>query len=116
MATRVTGRQGEDAAARFLESLGWHILDRNIHYRVGEVDLLADSGKEIVLVEVKVKRSYSQGAAVEMLTWSKQRTLRQLAKHVQVTYNKPVRIDVITIDNFGTPKQTLQHYPYAVGE
>lgn len=116
MDTRATGRSGEAVAEAFLVGLGWQILGRNLHFRFGEVDLLADTGSCVVVVEVKAKKSAAQGYAVEMLTRSKQRTLLQLAKMLQARYNKPVRIDVITIDYFGLPEQKVVHYPAAVGE
>lgn len=116
MHSRGTGNLGEDQAAAFLEGLGWQIVGRNLHYRFGEVDILADSGESLVLVEVKAKKSSLRGFAVEMLTPSKQQVLRKLAKWVELEYNKPVRIDVITIDNFASSNHKLTHYPFAIGE
>lgn len=116
MHTRGTGNLGEDVAVNFLADLGWKIVGRNLHYRFGEIDVLADSGEHMVIIEVKVKKSLSQGYAVEMVTPSKQRTLQKLAQWVAVEYNKPVRIDVITIDNFKSHQPVLTHYPFAVGE
>ncbi len=116
MHTRGTGNLGEDAAVQFIANLGWKVVGRNLHYRFGEIDILADSGEHMVVVEVKVKKSLYQGHAVEMVTPSKQRTLQKLAKWIEQEYNKPVRIDVITIDNFNSNSLDLVHYPFAVGE
>lgn len=115
MDTRSLGSTGESEAVAYLEGLGWKILARNIHLRFGEIDILADNGEFVVIVEVKMKRSHVQGTAAEMVTPAKQQTLRQLANLMQQQYNKPVRIDVIAIDNvFDKPE--LTHYPFAVGE
>lgn len=116
MNTRSRGDAGESLAVTYLESLGWQILGRNVHKRFGEIDILADNKTEVILVEVKAKKNSVYGSAVEMLTLSKQATLSKLAKLVQAQYNKPVRIDVITIDGFATSEPKLTHYPYAVGE
>lgn len=111
--SRVVGNRGEDMAADYLVAHGWRIVDRNVHYRYGEIDILARRGNELVLVEVKVKTSLRHGFAVEQITPAKQRTLRKLAKQIMMEYNKPVRVDVITIDNFRT-RPELMHYQNAV--
>lgn len=114
MSTRTTGNLGEDLAVVFLERLGWSILKRNIHYRFGEVDILADAKDYIVIVEVKAKKNSSQGYAVEMITPAKKRVLRKLANLLQVEYNKPVRVDVIAIDGYADSEPKITHYPFAV--
>src|SRR5688500_14500824 len=116
MNTRQSGGQAEAYVCIYLEQLGWKILGRNMHYRFGEVDILADTGESVALIEVKAKKSTTQGYAVEMLTPKKQQTLCKLAKWVGAEYNKPVRIDVITLDNCGSAQPLLAHYPFAVGE
>lgn len=116
MSTRSTGSTAEDMAVDFLCQLGWNIVGRNLHYRFGEIDILAEYQNQLIVVEVKAKRRAGQGAAVEMITPVKQKRLRQLAHWVQAEYNKPVRIDVLAIDNYGSPEMSITHYPYAVGE
>ncbi len=103
-------------AAHFLIEKGWRIIGQNLHFRFGEVDLLADSGDYIVVVEVKAKKSSSHGFAVEMITREKQHTLIRLAKLMQTQYNKPVRVDVVAIDNFLGATPTITHYPFAIEE
>jgi putative endonuclease len=116
MSTRAVGNSGEAMAVNFLETLGWSILGRNLHYRFGEIDILADAGDFVVIVEVKAKKSAHNGLAIEMITPTKQRVLQKLAKWVTLAYNKPVRVDVIAIDNFGSPDAKLAHYPFAIEE
>ena len=114
MQKRTLGNSGEDSAVAYIETLGWRVIDRNAHFRLGEIDILADAGKEMVIIEVKAKTSFSHGAAVEMITQSKQRVLKLLAKIIEQEYNKPVRVDVIAIDGFNGPDQKLTHYEYAI--
>ncbi len=116
MNTRSIGNTGEAAAANYLQSLGWKIIGQHLHYRFGEIDILAEAKDHLVIVEVKAKKSSSHGLAVEMLTKSKQAVLRKLAKLMVYEYNKPVRIDVITIDDFNSTCPKLVHYPFAIGE
>jgi putative endonuclease len=117
MSTRLVGNLGEDRAVLYIQQqFGWKIIDRNLHKRFGEIDILAESKEFIILIEVKVKRSLTQGYAVEMVTPQKQRTLRKLAHFLQTEYNKPVRIDVLSIDNFASTQPIITYYPFAVGE
>lgn len=116
MNTRTVGGQEEDRAADYLATRGYKIISRNLHFRFGEIDILAEDKHCIVIVEVKAKKSSLRGAAVEMVTPAKKRTLRLLAKLLQTRYNKPVRVDVITIDNAARSDAEIRHYPYAIEE
>ena len=49
------GRRGEEIAAAYLAGLGWKILDRNVTFRGGELDLVALSAGELVVVEVRTR-------------------------------------------------------------
>jgi putative endonuclease len=50
------GERGEDAAARFLKRLGYHILARHVDSRLGELDIIAVDGRTVVFVEVKTSQ------------------------------------------------------------
>ncbi|MGA7990896.1 MAG: YraN family protein, partial [Thermoanaerobaculia bacterium] len=60
-----SGREGEDAAALLLEENSLRILDRNVRYRDGEIDIVALDGATTVFVEVKRRRSVALGAPAE---------------------------------------------------
>lgn len=113
---RDTGRFGEDLAIEFVQNLGWRVLRRNAHFRFGEVDILAQADTGLVIVEVKAKRTSRLGVAVEMITPAKRRTLIRLAKWLEGEYNKPVRVDVITIDRLADSQPVVRHYPFAIEE
>jgi putative endonuclease len=53
---RELGRRGEMLAAAVLTSRGIEILDRNVVVGTGEVDLLARSGRQRLVVEVRSVR------------------------------------------------------------
>ena len=74
------GRDAEDAAARHLERAGLVVVERNVRFRQGELDLVCREGDVWVFVEVKCRRARwddGPGAAVE---WWKQRRLVRLAQ------------------------------------
>jgi len=58
---RLFGSRAERAAARALKARGYRILARNLRTPRGEVDLLAEEGGLLVLVEVK--STQREGAA-----------------------------------------------------
>lgn len=93
------GASGEDLATEFLEKLGYKILNRNLHLRVGEIDILAQDKDTIVIVEVKTKRYINQGRPEEQVDYFKQKKLCLLARAICQQYpNQQIRIDVIAID------------------
>jgi len=57
--TQRIGRYGERVAARFLRRAGFRIVAKNRHYGKNELDLIAQSKKYILFVEVKT-RTFSQ--------------------------------------------------------
>ena len=48
----LTGRRGEELAEAHLRAVGWTILERNVTFRGGELDIVARDGNELVVVEV----------------------------------------------------------------
>ena len=71
MDTTTIGRQGEEAAAVFLERAGYDILARNFRTPRGEIDIVASKGRMLAFVEVKTRRTQRFGrpaAAVDQTT------------------------------------------------
>lgn len=105
------GQAGEELAAQFLLTKDYKILVRNLKTKYGEVDLLAQDGSELVIVEVKLKTNQSYGLAVEMITKAKRNKLRVLAQVVSSQYNMvKYRIDVVAINVDERGKVRLEHY------
>lgn len=57
------GAWGENAAAEWLVSRGWHILERNYRTRFGELDIIAENERFLVFFEVKTRRNARFAAA-----------------------------------------------------
>lgn len=93
------GASGEDLAEEYLVDKGYKILQRNLRLKVGEIDILVQNGKTIVIVEVKTKKFIRQGLPEEQVDYFKQKKLCLLARAICQQYpNQPIRIDVIAID------------------
>ena len=109
-----TGNEGEEAAASFLIKLKYKILGRNINLKFGEVDILAEDKKTIVIVEVKTVRGEGFGLAQELVRYKKQQKLKLLARALSQEYpDRTIRIDVIGVDySNGNPK--VEHIINAV--
>lgn len=81
LATPDRGRNAETLAARYLESRGLTIVERNYRCRYGEIDLIARDGLTLVFVEVRARRSRAFGGAAASITAAKRNKLRRTALH-----------------------------------
>ena len=79
--SKLLGAFGEDAACRFLRRRGYRLLGRNFSCRFGELDIIAQKGKYLAFVEVKMRKNDAHGAAMEFVTAAKQRRLIQTAEY-----------------------------------
>ena len=97
------GAAGEAYACWWLEQRGWHQLDHNWHSRYGEIDLIMlDDTTQIVIVEVKSRRSTRFGTPESAITPHKRVALRRAAVqwlHAQhrLPYHQGLRFDVFGI-------------------
>ncbi len=95
-----SGRGGEEAAALHLLRNGLLILDRNVRYADGELDIVAEDAGTLVFVEVKRRASVFLGAPGEAVGPVKRRrvvraSLRWLAAHPR--RGRAVRFDVVAL-------------------
>jgi putative endonuclease len=107
------GERGEDAAAAYLERAGMTVVERNWRCPSGEVDIVALDGEQIVLVEVKTRRSTAKGTPEEAITPAKQRRYRKLAEaYLQHagTHDTSVRFDAIAILALSDDRALLRHH------
>lgn len=105
-------------AVRFLQEAGLQIVDRNWRCDLGEIDIVAldtlpDGAIEVVVVEVKTRRTQSFGSPVEQVTWRKAARLRKLAirwvdAHREVVA-KQVRVDVVGVLRPRTGAAVVEH-------
>jgi len=97
--TTAVGRAGEEAACQFLTAQGYRILHRNLRFRAGELDVVAEEDGTLVFVEVKTRSGSSYGTAAEAITPRKREQLVRLAfiYLARQGQERPCRFDVVTV-------------------
>lgn len=73
------GELGEQEAVRFLQKKRYQVVDRNVAFREGEIDIVAVHDRTVVFVEVKTRRSDRKGAPWEAVDAGKQEKLIRAA-------------------------------------
>ena len=94
------GRAAEEAAAAFLRTAGLAVVERNVRFREGEIDLVCRDGGAVVFVEVKCRRAGWDAAPAAAVSWHKQRRLTRLAQHYlkwRRLDNARCRFDVVSV-------------------
>ena len=110
------GVRGEDLACAELQRQGMQVLERNWRCRLGEIDIVATeagaNGLTLVFCEVKCRSGLGFGHPLEAITFSKMRTLRQLAAlwmrehHLRAS---AIRLDAIGVVLASGQEPSLTH-------
>jgi putative endonuclease len=111
------GKLGEDAACRYIERLGWRVLDRNWRTREGEIDIVALDGSTLVLLEVRTRSGTAFGTAAESITSSKAQKMTACAYAYLATLPAPPRdwrIDVVALQVSHGRVTHLDHFRHAL--
>lgn len=95
-----TGRAAEAAAAELLRAKGLSVVETNFRVKVGEIDIVARDGEEIVFVEVRARASAAFGGAAASVGGAKRRKLVRAAQvWLQARgWTGPCRFDVVALD------------------
>lgn len=94
------GAYGERVAERFLVDCGMVVLERNWRCRFGELDLIAQDGRVLVVCEVKTRSSTAYGDPAEAVIGMKAVRLRRLAERWRAEHRgswSELRIDVVCV-------------------
>lgn len=108
------GTRSERAAEKHLKQLGYRILGRNVHFRNGELDLIARQGEVIVFVEVRSTEGSDITIPALSVDHIKQRKLTELAmtwlqKHGLL--GRTSRFDVLAVSWPGDCKRpVIEHF------
>lgn len=85
----VSGREAEKAVANFLRKNGYKILDTNWKTSWCEIDIVAQKDQTIHFVEVKYRRSESQGSGFEYVHSKKLKQMERAANSWVLIKNWP---------------------------
>ena len=94
------GIRGQQEAEKHLCQKDYHVLERNYRIRTGEIDLILQSGKYIIFVEVKYRGGLSHGTPGEAVGYRKQQKIIHTAMHYISRYgleNQDFRFDVVEV-------------------
>lgn len=101
MNKRRIGDEYERLAVNYLVSLGYEILERNYRNRYGEIDIIAREDEYLVFIEVKYRKTASEGHPTEAVNYGKQRRITRTAMYYvsakQLSEYTPMRFDVVSI-------------------
>ncbi|MDQ6846200.1 MAG: YraN family protein [Candidatus Dormibacteraeota bacterium] len=92
------GYAGENLALHHLKEQGFRILARDWRSRIGQIDIVAEDGETLVLVEVKARRGVGFGLPEEAVDARKRHKLRLLLETYRSATKRrkqPCRIDVL---------------------
>ena len=77
---KIRGKKGEDLACRYLKEQGYRILDRNVRYKLGEIDIVAQIDDTICFVEVKARTRMDYGMPRDAVNAREQQKLVRCAQ------------------------------------
>lgn len=95
------GNYGEDLACKYLQKLGYKILERNYRIRGGEIDIVAKDKDALVFIEVKTRWTHEYGPPAESMTpWKIKYLLKTARFYVQKIGwgDKEYRLDFVGVD------------------
>ena len=94
------GNIGEELSSKYLENIGYKIIERNFRCKQGEIDIIAKDGEEYVFVEVKTRSNLCFGKPREAVDEYKKNHICKTVKyyiHKNNIENEYMRFDVIEI-------------------
>lgn len=113
MNKRETGKIGEKLAIKYLENLGYKLLETNYQKREGEIDLIMEDLKfdEIVFIEVKTRSSNRYGYPEEHVDYKKIDKIMTVAqKWLREKDNEKFwRVDIISVE-MGIKPPKIKHF------
>ncbi|AXT51682.1 YraN family protein [Aquimarina sp. BL5] len=106
------GKEGEKLAVAFLQKHGYNILETNYRYLKAEIDIIAQKGDTIIVVEVKTRSTPEFGDPQDFVKPKQIQLLVKAIDHyvVQNDLDVEVRFDIVAIikNKLGTRIEHLE--------
>jgi len=116
-ARQQSGRRAEELAVEFLRAAGCDILYRNYRRRLGELDIVARAGGELVIAEVRMRTSNTWGGAAASVDRRKQQRITRAANQLLQQHadlaSMPVRFDVLVVNDPYGPSPSIEWIRHA---
>lgn len=106
------GNEAEKVALAFLMQQGLCLISKNYQTKFGEIDLIMQDVKQIIFVEVRLRKNNHFGGAIESITLAKQRKIIKTAEFFLQNYgsNLACRFDAIVMSKAEiSDVQWIQH-------
>ncbi|RNC92014.1 MAG: endonuclease [Allomuricauda sp.] len=93
------GKQGEQLAVDFLTKKGYVIKQRNYRFLKGEIDIIAQKGKILAIVEVKSRNKAFVASISDTVNHKKKKLLIETANNyvIEEDLEVEVRFDIVTV-------------------
>ena len=107
---RAIGDGGESLAVTYFIKKGFEVIDQNVQYRFGEIDLVIKRDHVLYFIEVKYRRSLTYGRPEESVTFQKLRRIRlAVLRYLQDRglQARSIQIDVLAI--LALPGQDVEY-------
>lgn len=109
----IVGRQGEEAAKKYLKNKGYKIIECNYKTKRAEIDIIAKYKNQLIFVEVRTRQSEQYGSPEDTINYQKRiRLQRNATAYIhRKKYQGLYRIDAVCLvidQNNGL--QRINHY------
>ena len=93
------GKEGEQQAIQYLREKAYIILEKNYRFKKAEIDIIAQKGDVLVIVEVKTRSTDYFGNPEEFIDKKKIKLLVTAADHyvIDKDLDVEVRFDIVAI-------------------
>ena len=98
------GKLGEELAADFLQKNGYDIIETNFVFQKAEIDIIAQKGNVLAVVEVKTRSSVDFGSPQDFVNPKKIKLLVKAIDEYVVSndLDLEIRFDIVAVHKEGT--------------
>lgn len=107
------GARAEAQAETYLRAQGVKVIARNVRCKGGEIDLIAEQGNTVLIVEVRLRQHGDYGGAAASITSHKQQRIQRATRWWlqgagQRYSSRPLRFDALLLTSLDGKIEWLQ--------